>query len=842
MDISCDCCGSAIEQQKDAIQCPYCTEQSYVWCSAECRATGGWAQHEPHCTGVVKGCPEGTLVCVPYAWQNLTPESSIAWESQTLKFPSTLIVHDRDALKLTVQQTLIPPVSAPISSGSERNTEIQPVKNITFTLSVNDKSLGPMRAVERVISAKSSDSRARSLAEARAASRDAKGVTYWAHGINQELKRNEVNTVKLSNEREVSFFFADTLGDIRASLGHGMEDHLKTQYKFKGLGSGKGLRTYLAVNDKTSDSVTLTVRDGATLVDLEYFAAKEPKPVQLQRQTFDLKLDERNPDDVKALCYAIEESGMLHEQLASLQRHLKDMLRNPEGIASNVEEIISIRNTIAESQRELAQIGRQLTVQDYKERFTTGDPTTLYAKYASEPNGELKTLAAKLFKRVQWRDQLQNQSQKKGFWTGQVSNVRLRVVEQEIKAIKRSLTTMADALDELIELRKEGGGTLSEDNRYAAWVLLARRIQELQRENFSGFPEAGATARDIRMKPWDRKNRKPVQRQKTTMMERRIGSSLIGMMPKTGSGFNFVPDQDLFIDASGILQDVNKKSWENHLVANLAEYGQAINNKFRIPGVRLEYDSGLPNAPEQTETVGEINAQGLQFQINSNTMTVTGKRARLSNGETMSAYDRYFRYFLKARNAPTTSANNSNNGFTMFFIIKVKRQDKKKDHRVGSISVERDTRIGDFVNILRARYFSLRNLPQGSAFSRGSKLNSNMDSASKVSDYYNGTSVFYFRLIITPENYSDFDSDFKNVFATVSGDDDDFDFPRPFSRNVLPPSGPREPRKAAPKVPRAFNPSSAADRGGERNGGVLFYGGQRDREGEKERDDFDMDW
>ena len=823
MDISCDCCGSAIEQQKDAIQCPYCTEQSYVWCSAECRATGGWAQHEPHCTGVVKGCPEGTLVCVPYAWQNLTPESSIAWESQTLKFPSTLIVHDRDALKLTVQQTLIPPVSAPISSGSERNTEIQPVKNITFTLSVNDKSLGPMRAVERVISAKSSDSRARSLAEARAASRDAKGVTYWAHGINQELKRNEVNTVKLSNEREVSFFFADTLGDIRASLGHGMEDHLKTQYKFKGLGSGKGLRTYLAVNDKTSDSVTLTVRDGATLVDLEYFAAKEPKPVQLQRQTFDLKLDERNPDDVKALCYAIEESGMLHEQLASLQQHLKDMLRNPEGIASNVEEIISIRNTIAESQRELAQIGRQLTVQDYKERFTTGDPTTLYAKYASEPNGELKTLAAKLFKRVQWRDQLQNQSQKKGFWTGQVSNVRLRVVEQEIKAIKRSLTTMADALDELIELRKEGGGNLAEDNRYAAWVLLARRIQELQRENFSGFPEAGATARDIRLKPWDRKNRKPVQRQKTSMVERKLAPIRAGFDVVDGV-LDFRNDQELFsVDFEP--GSVAAIAWNHHLLANLVEYG---NSTYLAVKARKTYASP---GPALVDTGAAITKDGMKsaddeylfgFQVISKSETY-----RKPSQNVLSAFTD-----AKTRNA----AREGFYGIYVFIINNVENGQPTAWTR--RLNIQRDTTFARLTESLQ---------PNVLEFPKAKYLVGQVPEPSdRVSEKIPGTGVVYFEFedlgisaidhlnnnfVIVPDNVINKKGADKvketDLFGTFSH---------------FPPRGPRVPREAAPKVPRAFNPSSAADRGGERNGGVLFYGGQRDQEGEKERDDFDMDW
>ena len=808
MDISCDCCGSAIEQQKDAIQCPYCTEQSYVWCSAECRATGGWAQHEPHCTGVVKGCPEGTLVCVPYAWQNLTPESSIAWESQTLKFPSTLIVHDRDALKLTVQQTLIPPVSAPISSGSERNTEIQPVKNITFTLSVNDKSLGPMRAVERVISAKSSDSRARSLAEARAASRDAKGVTYWAHGINQELKRNEVNTVKLSNEREVSFFFADTLGDIRASLGHGMEDHLKTQYKFKGLGSGKGLRTYLAVNDKTSDSVTLTVRDGATLVDLEYFAAKEPKPVQLQRQTFDLKLDERNPDDVKALCYAIEESGMLHEQLASLQQHLKDMLRNPEGIASNVEEIISIRNTIAESQRELAQIGRQLTVQDYKERFTTGDPTTLYAKYASEPNGELKTLAAKLFKRVQWRDQLQNQSQKKGFWTGQVSNVRLRVVEQEIKAIKRSLTTMADALDELIELRKEGGANLAEDNRYAAWVLLARRIQELQRENFSGFPEAGATARDIRLKPWDRKNRKPVQRQKTTMMERKIGSSLIGMMPpslKDGE-FDFTKDQNMFPPQ---ISQTDQLPWYHHLMAQVAVYadGDVLYN--------VRASTPAPMGGETTELCF-ISTKGLE--ANDGSGFIIGKEKAVGTMYYLESNLNYLRAFQTALKFGKVAGRL----VPLFVLIST-----KSAIYTGFENVT-DTDTGEeFVTKLRNKYGVVL-APK--MYRIGAEP---IDVTRPIRGSYDGCGVVYFY----QEKATLGDVSKLTLVGNIQPEKV-VENPR---RTPPPPRGPREPRKAPPRVPRAFNPSSPADRGGERGGGVLFYGGPEERE-EKERDDFDMDW
>lgn len=838
MDISCDCCGSAIEQQKDAIQCPYCTEQSYVWCSAECRATGGWAQHEPHCSGVVKGCPEGTLVCVPYAWQNLTPESSIAWESQTLKFPSTLIVHDRDALKLTVQQTLIPPVSAPVSS--EKNVEIQPVKNTTFTLSVNDKSLGQMRAVERVISAKSSDSRARSLAEARAASRDAKGVTYWAHGINEELKRNEVNTVKLSDEREVSFFFADTLGDIRASLGHGMEDHLKTQYKFKGLGSGKGLRTYLAVNDKTSDSVTLTVRDGATLVDLEYFAAKEPKPVQLQRQTFDLKLDERNPDDVKALCYAIEESGVLQEQLASLQQHLKDMLRNPEGIASNVEEIISIRNTIAESQRELAQIGRQMTVQDYKDRFTTGDPTTLYAKYASEPGGELKTLAARLFKRVQWRDQLQNQSQKKGFWTGQVSNVRLRVVEQEIKAIKRSLTTMSDALDELIELRKEGGGSLAEDNRYAAWVLLARRIQELQRENFSGFPEAGATARDIRLKPWDRKNRKPVQRQKTSMMERKMAP--IGMLPFANGKYDFTRDQELFADAGKVGDTIGNKSWENHLVANLAAYGQIDEEgHYIVRPVTIKIANEAQSGYDTVEDA-EISEYGLIY-IKAPTFgsiavdvryKVTGLEAVLENidqQQKMAAL-KYLKPFLRSL-INYVAPDNNNNSFAMFFVARV----SETEHKAGSVFVENSTTMAQFKALIESRYKG--KLPDDLQFFRGARSRrKNLPYDSRIDKWYNGTSVVYFDVKkdalklqgLETVKISSEDTE-MDAFGSVSDDD---------TTSNPPPRGPRGPRKAPPIVPRAFNPSSPADRGGERGGGVLFYGGQRDEK--EERDDFDMDW
>lgn len=177
------------------------------------------------------------------------------------------MVYDRDPLQQTVKQTVIPGISKPPAQDAAKNAQVDPIKNTSFTVQVNEQSLGPFRAVERVISAKSSDARARSLADARSSSRNARGTTYWVQGSAQLLP-GQVNTIRLDKDREVAFYYSDTLADIRGSLGHAMESHLKQQYKFKGLGSGKELRTFLAVNDKTSDSVTLTVNGDNQLVDL----------------------------------------------------------------------------------------------------------------------------------------------------------------------------------------------------------------------------------------------------------------------------------------------------------------------------------------------------------------------------------------------------------------------------------------------------------------------------------------------------------------------------------------------------------------------------------------------
>jgi hypothetical protein len=792
-------------------------------------------------------------VAVPYAWQNLTPESSIAWDSQTTKFPSTLIVHERDNLKRTVTQTLIPPVQAPVQEsapGSASSSQVSPVKNANFSILLNDnKTLGPFRAVERVISAKASDARARSLAEARSVARDVKGTTYWVRELTGvHLKPNEVNTVQLAGtDKSVSFYFSDSLGDIRSSLGHGMEDHLKAQYKFKGLGNGKDLRTYLAVNDKTSDSVTLTVRDGDELVDLEFYAAKEPRAIQLQRETFSTMVDERNADDVKALCYAIEESGMLKEQLATLQQHLKALLKNPQDIASNVEDIITVRSTIAETQRELAQIGRQMSVQDYKDRFANGDPATLYAKYVSEPDGELKTLAAKLFKRVQWRDQLQNQSQKKGFWTGQVSNVRLRVVEQEIKMIKQSLTTMGRALDEMIDLRKEGtSGNLAEDKRLTAWVLLRQRINELQRENFSMFPEAGATARDIRLKPWDRKNRKSVQRQKTSMMERKLAP--IGMgSPNSEGVYDFRLDQKMFrpVISSGL----EFTQWMNYLMAQLARYGAGTDSLSNVL-----VTTQVPNAGP-TDKMCTLTWKGLEIDSNTRVVGEEITTGVIEYPEDPRDNLRAFRECFK--NYPINPSNT-----VVFFIITT----GKSERYVGFMNISEDMAISELVSAFNKRY--------------GTKLKAEVYGPTmvmvgpevRVKTYIRGTGLVY----VQQTSLGNVSNLTRVVPAVNYMDDEEGEAEKEDNVEEMERSKRFAARRPSfPPVPRAFDPSSAADRGGERGGGVLFYGGadddmddieqpiqghhkswyggerrrrrqykeeEDDEDRERQRDDFDMDW
>jgi hypothetical protein len=622
-----------------------------------------------------------------------------------------------------------------------------------------------------------------------------------------------------------------------------MEDHLKAQYKFKGLGSGKDLRTYLTVSDKTSDSVALTVRGGDELVDLEFYVAKEPRAIQLQRETFNTVVDERNADDVKALCYAIEESGMLKEQLATLQQHLKALLKNPQDIASNVEDIITVRSTIAETQHELAQIGRQMSVQDYKDRFTHGDPSTLYAKYASEPGGELKTLAAKLFKRVQWRDQLQNQSQKKGFWTGQVSNVRLRVVEQEIRMVKQSLTTMGRALDELIELREEGAGDVSKitlnDARYAAWLELRKRITELQRENFSMFPEAGATARDIRLKPWDRKNRKPVQRQKTSLSQRKIGSSLIGMMPAMSNEvLNIIADQDR-------LAEVDDVTWELHLCANLSVYGTGTGSDRKVDPVLCQFLSN-PGANPYTTVQGRLDRKGLsyvdqgqRFEIIHNTR-IAQSEEDAADMESLAFLDD----FINAAQSKSATRFNVENGFTLFFWMKVQHLNLGvKDARIGSIRVRGDMKIADIVKVINAKYNM--EIEANAEMYKDIRYENVLSANATIASQLNGTSVVYTDVSHRPI--------LDNISVNVLDKTDLFE--------DTPSASQRRPN--FPRVPRAFDPSSPADRGGERGGGVLFYGGDDDGEEpiaghhkswyggrrkhkeekkERERDDFEMDW
>lgn len=570
---------------------------------------------------------------------------------------------------------------------------------------------------------------------------------------------------------------------------------------------------------------------------LEFFASREPRPVKLQTQVFDLKLTDRNPDDVKALCYAIEESGLEHlkQHLPTLKQHLKQLLRDPDTIASNVHDIINIRSTIAEVQRELQQIGRQLSVQDYKDRFTTGDPKTLYARYASEPNGELKTLAAKLFKRVQWRDQLQNQAQKKGFWTSQVSNVRLRVVEQEIKMIKQSLTSMGRALDELIELRNEGAsGNLSEDPRLTAWVLLRKRIQELQRENFEMFPEAGATARDIRLKPWDRKNRRPSTSQKTSFSEKQI--TPIGMTIQK-DGFDVRSDQRLY--DTDYVNPVDREAWENHLTANLAVYGREMDGKFKVPNVLLEYETGTLLDSRTEEILGELNAYGLQFTDKGVVYSVRTTEPVPGPVDVMTGYTTFFRSFWRNRNPPSSmSSGNSNNSFPLFFVMKVVNTTTEKDQRVGSIMVERDTEVSSIIELLKARYNSLRNLNQNTELywkPSGAILRRN----ALVSRYFTGPSVFYFNVDVSVTAAKTFNREFVNVYARKRYDSDEMEEMDLFSdsdedkRTTAAAPGPRKQKETFPKVPRAFDPSSPADRGGERGGGVLFYGAG---------DDYDMDW
>lgn len=843
MSEKCHCCEGPVTT---AVTCPYCVEKDHVWCSNECRATGGWAQHEPHCQGVVKNCPADVLVAVPYAWQNLSPAE--AWESQRERFPATLIVHERDPIQMKVSQTLIPGIEKSVDS-SGAVTAPDESKPHQVTLTVNGTRV-TAKSTDTLLSVRSANRQTRSLNDARA-TRAHKGNTYWFSGSALQgaaLLPNQVNTISLG-DKQVQFYFCDTLGDIRQQLGHQMEDFVKSQYKFKGLGNGKDCRTFLAVNAQTSDSVVVTVRDSA-LCDLEFYSAHEPRPVQLQKETYDLTMDERNADDVKALCYAIEMAQVdrpdfLEEALETLQGHLKHVLSNSNDIAASVEQTIEIRGLIVDVQKQLIESGMSASVNDYKNLFSSGEPGKLYQKLVMSANGELKQIAETLYKRIQWRDELQTLKQKKGTFTKAIPSLRRGYIVREIEQIKMNLNKMKQALDDLIRLRSEfaSPSQLEGDARYLDWVTVRKAVDELLIEDFRRFPEADKTARSIRKTPWQRKPKR------TNDVNSK--ASLVGMLPRDAISltFDFTEDQKIFAE-------FDYETWLMHLEANLAQYGEIVDGKWMVRNVNmLETEIGT-FGPTDIDRQGTLTQNGLQVTVPSlsgakETYFITQVGLKLSTPTPLNM--QRLKYFRQRRQVL---------GDKEVCVFVVQFFENTKQARLYSAAVAPSMTI-EQAYVQATGDPAPKYLFSSPMFNSYSNTFNNVDT---IEQALNGTGVIYSRRPVTSEYLSTVGGpNVYDVFTLVEATDEFEPADNSESDSHTTPSKrpgtsdrPRERSREYPRVPRAFDPSSVVDRGGERGGGVLFYGMDEDQDisckhkgdswyhmkkrEDEERDDFDMDW
>ena len=497
--ICCDACGN----KEAPLPCEYCHRANVRYCSRECRSGLGWVKHEGECN-VVR---TEQLCATPYAWQNLAPHN--AWEHKMQdeaigadicnRFPSYLVKHDLPD-QLTVKQTVIPAIreSKPIES---EHSEEQRVKEHTFEVFVNGVSAvgkKPLSAPDAMISTHSSNAAAQRLVESRIARPQSR--TYWigtaaAAAVPIQLKLGDHNVIELvrngdkEKARRVEFFMPENAVEdfseqVQQRLGQGLKGFWQEQLRWKGLGKQQGISSHHAFNPEMGDGVVLTVDKELKLVDLEFYVARDPKPVRLQQQTFQKTVDDSDSTDIQALAMALEdilEENPRHEQAQLHLASLLDFFHNSQR-SDDAATLTKGRVAIGEAMTTVGDelIGKRSS--DEWDQWIRGATAQMVER-------RIEAFANRMAKLILQREDLEvEEAAREGFFRRTAARARAAAVRRQITVLQNDISKFETALgasgkfpDMVNKLNRVRMGNFQED--YPALFENRRRARGLSKKN-----------------------------------------------------------------------------------------------------------------------------------------------------------------------------------------------------------------------------------------------------------------------------------------------------------------------------------------------------------------------
>lgn len=499
--IGCDACGN-----KDAhLGCDFCHRSDVKYCSRECRGGLGWVKHEAECN-VVRS---EQLCATPYAWQNLAPHA--AWEQKMQdeavavcnKFPSYLVKHDLPD-QLTVTQTVIPAIRESKPVESEHSAE-ERVKDHTFEVFVNGVSMTPkkpLKAPDAMISTHSTNAAAQRLVESRIARPQSR--TYWvsvaAAAAATTMKLGGLNVIELvrngdkDRARRVEFHLPahaqeDFAEQVQQRLGQGLKGFWQEQMRWKGLGkqtAAAGISSHHAFNPEMGDGVVFTVDKELKLVDLEFYVARDPKPVRLQQQTFQKTVDDTDSNDIQALAMALEdilEENPRHEQAQLHLASLLDFFHSPQrdDAATLTKARVAIGEAVRTLNEEQAQFigksAKDAMVERYRKqlsRMTKNNIQSVYGQIRAVLLGAARNLKLARERKEQYRaEDQEKRGLKRLFGKG-----KIMWEQRQAGRSKLVLEAIAQATAEKVAEYKAMGANMEDTTMPPLYVEALRRDAE----------------------------------------------------------------------------------------------------------------------------------------------------------------------------------------------------------------------------------------------------------------------------------------------------------------------------------------------------------------------------
>lgn len=541
--------------------CPFCHDVAF--CGDVCM-TKGFTAHQAECN-VYKTHTDAHVVAVPSAWQSLASQTQ--WKTQKEDFPAYMVQH-RNA-NGTITQTIVPAVDAPAPPVSERAAQdLAHVDEHGFTLTAeylnkptDEKAAQTVQYVnlvapDHMIHANSSSQLASSQARTRATLGN--GYTYWvgadvtanrteqrhkyiARGASAEplrvpdsgvaheqipgMVRLTLQTDHSGKDAHVVEALLVPMDDfeeqVRSKLGHHLRQHLQTQYKHKGLGSGQHLATYMAWNTETGANAVLTFDRSASaetgharLVDVEFFVpANGKKPLRFQKETFEHTADMADPEQVDSLIKAAT------ERVEDMKYHAKMIRKHNEDpknvrLAECMDQIQGLEDHLGVLEKYQARLLKDSTIpvsmdvsasanhmlevlwepiearsQKVFDEIFRGDD------WYDDATAETNALGMALIKR---RDELrqmrEESSRRRGKGRQIVSNIRYKYIERQIndkeKELRKLITAATVKRSEIVSTLQDANVTdFSVSNKYQWIEYIINYASDVLAKRYSGTLE-----------------------------------------------------------------------------------------------------------------------------------------------------------------------------------------------------------------------------------------------------------------------------------------------------------------------------------------------------------------